>query len=60
MQGSVDPITLSNVSCKEKKMLHDSRMPKPSTIFDVDGELSICLDEEFSIPFIRTQGAKKP
>ena len=37
-------------------------MPEPSTIFDVDGELSgskQSLDEDFSIPVIRALGAKK-
>ena len=62
MQGSVSLTTSSNVSCKGKEKLHDSRMLESTTIFDVDGESSgfeQSLDEEFGIPAIRTSGAKK-
>ena len=62
MQGSVSPATSTNVSCKGKEKLHDSRMPEPTTILDIDGESSgfeQILDEEFGIPTIRTLAAKK-
>ena len=49
--------TLSNVSCKRKEKLHDSRMQEPSTIFDVDGEAS--GSDKFSIPAIRILGTEK-
>ena len=61
-QESVSLVTLTNVSCKGKEKLHDSRMPESSTIFDVDGKLSgfkQSLDEESDISTIRITGAKK-
>ena len=62
LQGSVNPATLSNVSPKGKEKLHDSRMPEPSTIFYVDGELSgskQSLDKECVIPSIKNLSTKK-
>ena len=49
LQGNLSPATLSNVSCKGKEKFHDSRLLEPSTIFDVDGELSDSNDAESSI-----------
>ena len=62
LQGSVSPTSSSNVSCKGKEKLHDSRMQELSVDFDVDGELSgseESLDEEFGMSTIITLGAKK-